>query len=247
MTSRRARSGATVLAIALVVGAIGAWAGGAIRALAPAGRADAPGVVDLERVGVYGTVPPFSLIERSGRRVTREDLRGRVWVVNFIYTECTDTCPTQTAEVAGLQQEFRDASELTLVSITVDPAHDTPEVLRRYAERFRASDRWWFLTGPRQEIYCLALDGFRLAVAEPGVTDRPVCSTSASRRLPQQAFRLGPAAAWASHGSKSLVMHSPRVVVVDRWLRIRAYHVATDPDSMTRLRAAVRQLLAERR
>jgi hypothetical protein len=74
--------------------------------------------------------------------VTRDDLRGRVWVADFIYTECTETCPTQSLQFAQLQREFQDAADLRLVSITVDPVHDTPEVLRRYAERYGATDRW---------------------------------------------------------------------------------------------------------
>ena len=97
--------------------------------------------VSLERLGRYGKVPPFSLIERSGRRVGRDDLLGHVSVVDFIYTECTETCPTQSLQFAQVQKEFADAPDLRLVSITVDPHHDTVEVLKRYADRYGANDR----------------------------------------------------------------------------------------------------------
>ena len=189
---------------------------------------------DLEQLGRYGEVPSFALIERSGRRVTRDSLRGSIWVVDFIYTKCTESCPIQSLELAQLQREFTGASDLRLVSITVDPAHDTPEVLRTYAERYGASDRWWFLTGEKREIYCLAREGFRLGVVDPRSAEPPDC-----RRVSW----LAPAAAWASHGSQGLVMHSARVALVDRRGQIRAYHVATDQDSMARLRANLRQLL----
>jgi cytochrome oxidase Cu insertion factor (SCO1/SenC/PrrC family) len=231
--SRRVRATrllAVAAPIVLGVGALAVWALGGSQARAPGGT-------DLEQLGIYGTVPYFSLVERSGRQVTRDDLEGTVSVVDFIYTHCTDTCPTQSAELSRLQREFRDSGPLRLVSITVDPAHDTPEVLTGYAARFDADHRWWFLTGSRQEISCLALEGFRLPFAEAGVTERPACG---------RVFRLAPAAAWASHGSAGLVLHSPRVSLVDRALRIRAYHLATEPDSMARLRTNLRRLLDER-
>ena len=196
-----------------------------------------PDQTTLEQIGVYGRVPAFSLTERSGRRVTLDDLRGLVWVVDFIYTECTETCPTQSLAFAQLQREFAGAPGLRLVSITVDPIHDTPEVLRRYAERYGAADRWWFLTGDKRDIYCLAQQGFHLAAADPGASSPPACG---------QAFRIGLTPAWASHGSKGLVMHSARSVLVDSAGQIRAYHLMTDPQSLKALESNLRALLAER-
>lgn len=190
--------------------------------------------IDLEQLGRYGEVPSFALTERSCRRVTRDGLRGSIWVVDFIYTACTETCPTQSLQLAQLQREFTGVPDLRIVSITVDPAHDTPEVLRAYAERYGASDRWWFLTGEKRAIYCLARDGFHLGVVDPSSAGPPDC---------RPVSWLAPAAAWASHGSQGLVMHSARVALVDRRGQIRAYHLATDLESMTRLRANLRQLL----
>lgn len=231
---RRARImvlGAGLVAATALAATIGAAAWWARRpALAPA-------VTTLEQLGDYGVVPDFALTERSGRRITRDELRGLVWVTDFIYTECRETCPTQSLEFAQLQREFAEAANLRLVSITVDPAHDTPAVLRRYAERYGAGERWWFLTGDKRDIYCLALEGFRLTVADPAAAEAPVCG---------RAWRPGPARAWSSHGSGGLVMHSARVVLVDRTARIRAYHLAVDPASVDRLRANVRVILAER-
>jgi protein SCO1/2 len=196
---------------------------------------------DLEQLGRYGSVPSFALTERSGRRVSRADLLGSVWVVDFIYTECTESCPTQSLQLAQLQREFSGAHDLRLVSITVDPVHDTLEVLQTYAERYGASERWWFLTGNKREIYCLAREGFRLAVSDPRAADEPDCRALAW---------LAPSVAWASHGSRGVhqdaqevVMHSARVALVDRAGQIRAYHLATDPESMARLRANLRRLL----
>jgi cytochrome oxidase Cu insertion factor (SCO1/SenC/PrrC family) len=133
--------------------------------------------------------------------------------------------------MAQLEREFADARDLRFVSITVDPRHDTLEVLARYAERYRADDRWWFLVGDQHAIYCLAKDGFRLGVVD----------SSTSQPAP-----FGPRAAWASHGSKGLIMHSARFVLVDRATRIRAYHLATDAASMQALRGNLRRLLSGR-
>ncbi len=78
----------------------------------------AGGEGNLDTLADYGRVPDFALVERSDRTVTLADLRGVVWLANFIYTQCTETCPLQSAEVARLQREFAGARDLRLVSIT---------------------------------------------------------------------------------------------------------------------------------
>jgi cytochrome oxidase Cu insertion factor (SCO1/SenC/PrrC family) len=219
------------LAILVAVAGLAAWRVHAWLSAMPSAA------VSLERLDRYGRVPPFSLTERSGRWISRDDLLGHVAVIDFIYTECTESCPTQSLLLARLQTEFADAPDLRLVSLTVDPRHDTPEVLDRYAARYGAGDRWWFLTGDQHDIYCLAKDGFHLGVVDSAATQPPACGA---------AWRFGPAPAGASHGSKGLIMHSARLVLVDRAAEIRAYHLATDPESLPNLKANLRRLLAER-
>lgn len=164
----------------------------------------------LEGLGTFGKVPEFSLVERSGRKIRLADLAGRVWIVDFIYTRCTDTCPVQTAEMKTLQDRFAEARDLRLVSITVDPKRDTPAALGRYASRFGAdSARWLFLTGEEKTIYRLAQDGFHLAAAEIPAPKRD--------------------------GSGATHLHSPRFALVDRRGEIRGYYVGTDKDALARL------------
>ena len=185
----------------------------------------------------YGLVPDFRLTERDGSTVTLASLRGKVWLANFIYTECTETCPIQSLQVQRLQQEFAEARGLRFVSITVDPDHDTPETLRRYAARYGADpERWLFLTGPKPAIHALARDGFKLGVSD----------ASPAARTGLSGWPLGPGPAFASHGSGGLILHSSRFVLVDRQVRIRAYHRTDDPDSLDRLRRNLRALLARR-
>jgi protein SCO1/2 len=97
----------------------------------------------LEGLGDFGIVPDFSLVERSGNSLNLSDLLGKAWVVNFIYTSCPDTCPLQSAEMAKLQGELDHEANFRLLSITVDPERDTPQILSRYAERFRADPNRW--------------------------------------------------------------------------------------------------------
>jgi len=196
------------------------------------------GETSLEKLDQYGQVPDFSLVERSRRPVTLQDLRGKVWVANFIYTQCTETCPTQSLQVARLQSEFAAEPDLRLVSITVDPERDTPEFLSRYAERYQADpERWLFLSGPKHAIYQLAADGFKLSVVDP---DDPERTSGMLLRF------LQPRLAFATHGSKGLVIHSSRLVLVDRQARIRAYHRPDDEQSLSRLRQNLRTLLREK-
>jgi len=218
------------VAVALVIVAAVVWR-------MEASRSALPGETSLEQLGDYGRVPAFSLTERSRRQVTRDDLRDHVSVIDFIYTDCAETCPAQSLEMAQLEREFEEARDLRLVSITVDPRHDTPEVLARYAQRYQADDRWWFLTGDQHTIYCLARDGFRLSVVDSSTSPPAPCGGT---------LGLGPRAAWASHGSKGLIMHSARLMLVDRVTRIRAYHLATDTASLQALRRNLRRLLAGR-
>jgi len=113
----------------------------------------------------------YQLTERSGRRITEADLANDVWVAAFIFTRCPSSCPRISSVMKGLQAPLI-ASGAKLVSISVDPRRDTPEVLSRYAEGLGADpDHWWFLTGSRDEIYDLILKRFHLSVAETSADD----------------------------------------------------------------------------
>jgi protein SCO1 len=174
----------------------------------------------LEGLNHYGRVPDFSLVERSGKPTVLADLRGKIWIADFIYTSCTDTCPLQTAEMARLQDKWTHRSELKLVSFSVDPERDTPPVLSRYAERFKAdAARWLFLTGDKAEI----------------------------SRLIQQGFRLSATPALDDGSAGGVILHSPRFVLIDRAAEIRGYYDSRDPQALQRLVSDVETLLNERK
>jgi protein SCO1/2 len=119
---------------------------------------------DLKRINI---VPPFVLTERSGRSITNNDLFGKIWVADFVYTTCPGPCPTVTASMAKLQAAVAHDAQVQLVTFTVDPINDTPAVLAAYANHYGASkDRWWFLTGPEKQQDALIRDGFFLPVVD---------------------------------------------------------------------------------
>jgi protein SCO1 len=110
---------------------------------------------DDTRLPVIGPAPPFALTSQDGRPMTLAELRGKVVAVNFIYTGCPDICPLLTEKMALVQDELGPnlGSKTVFVSITLDPEHDTPEVLREYAQLWGARpEGWTFLTGSPEAI-----------------------------------------------------------------------------------------------
>lgn len=112
---------------------------------------------------VYWQVPQFQLTSQSGRAFDSKSLAGSIWVADFIYTTCTGPCPRMSALMKGVQNSVAGMPDVKLVSITVDPRHDTPEVLANYAVRYRAlPGRWFFLTGDQSSLEKICRDGFKL-------------------------------------------------------------------------------------
>jgi protein SCO1/2/putative membrane protein len=157
---------------------------------------------------------PFRLVERSGRAVTEADLADRVWVAAFVFTRCPLSCPRISSVMKGLQDRFAGTG-VRLVSITVDPAHDTPPVLADYAARFGADpDRWWFLTGPKDDVLGLIRGRFKLGVE---------VNSESNQQAGAEAFS-----------------HSERLALVDRG-RVVGYYSSTDPKDVASLVAEARR------
>ncbi len=150
---------------------------------------------------VLAPAPEFSLIDQRGRPFSSAELAGKVVVGNFIFTTCTDICPLLTGTMAQLQGRLKQAGLLggkaMLISISVDPARDTPEALAAYAERFGADDASWrFLTGDPAQLESLLVAGYKIGAP----------------------FRGPP----GSDGQSQLV-HSSRFVIIDPKGQIRWY------------------------
>ncbi len=117
---------------------------------------------------VEARVPDFRLTNQQGQPLSLSDMAGKIWIADFIFTNCPTICPAMTQEMARLQSEFV-TDPVYFVSFSVDPERDTVEVLSRYAKAYGADDRrWHFLTGEKADIYQLAEKGFSLAAGHNG-------------------------------------------------------------------------------
>jgi len=111
--------------------------------------------------------PSFSLTDQDGKAFGSRDLRGRVWVADFVFTTCPGACPKMTMRMSGLQKAISDR-DVHFVSFTVDPERDTPPVLKEYAKNYDADPaRWHFLTGEKSALFDTAA-GMKLTAAPAG-------------------------------------------------------------------------------
>lgn len=206
MTDGRSLPGlAPLLWIVLAAALIGVIVAGVLGLREPSPGPPAPAAPPI-----LGEVPAFELVADDGAAVTLDDLHGTPWVANLIFTRCRLSCPLLTERMEGLARRLPERVEARLVSVSVDPAHDTPEVLAAYAAEYRVAGReWLFLTGEVDAVLALARDGFRLGVD------------------------LDPPAEQAS--PEEPILHSTRMVLVDAEGRIRGYYDAFEPGQLDRL------------
>jgi protein SCO1 len=125
---------------------------------------------DLPHLGI---VPPFELVDQEGHELTEQALRGHPTIIDFVFTRCDTICPVISARMARLQEKLsdREASSIQLVSISVDPNHDTPEKLAAYAAKLGARpDKWRFVTGSLDRIKRLVEGPFMGVMDVTGVT-----------------------------------------------------------------------------
>jgi|SRR5579871_287693 len=112
---------------------------------------------------VYGQVPEFHLMSQTGEPFDRQSLAGKIWVADFIFTNCTSSCPRMSKQMTRVQTAVSEFPDVRLVSFSVDPQRDTPEALAAYARRYRAeTGRWFFLTGDQKTLDALDRRAFML-------------------------------------------------------------------------------------
>jgi protein SCO1/2 len=166
---------------------------------------------------VLGTLPAFELTDQRGKPFGSAQLRHRVWIANFIFTRCPTVCPVFTQKMAKVQDRVKNvAAGLHLVSFSVDPDHDTPEVLAAYAKQHRASPRMWsWLTGAPEAVRATVRDGLKIAMERQGTPDADVPD----------------------------ILHGTHFVLVDQQLRIRGYYDSNDPEAVDRMMKDVNTLV----
>lgn len=168
---------------------------------------------------IIGQAPEFTLTSSTGATVSTADLAGKPYVVDFIFTRCVAACPVMTNRMATLGEgdDLVPGTDFHRVSISVDPEHDTPQVMADYAasRNIGPADGWIFLTGETETIYEIARDGFLLAVdPDSGDPNNPIA-------------------------------HSTRFVLVDGEGRIRGYYDAFEMDEVRELDRHLSQLVDE--
>ena len=110
-----------------------------------------------------GNVPQFEFTNSDGNIVTLDNLKGKVWVADFIFTTCTMACPMMTGNMNIVHKKFKKNDNVRLVSISVYPEFDTPEVLKNYASQYDAdTEKWLFLTGKEDAVKDIIRDGFKI-------------------------------------------------------------------------------------
>ena len=116
---------------------------------------------------VLGNINNFILYDQNGNEFSEQDLLGNYWISDFIFTTCAGPCPVMSSQFQGFQEKYSDNSNLKLLSISVNPQYDTPNILQNYGERYSADfKKWNFLTGDVNEIHTLALESFKVGDAE---------------------------------------------------------------------------------
>lgn len=167
---------------------------------------------------IYHEIPYWSFIDQEGEVVTQKDYDGKIYIASFIFTTCPTICPKMTVQMGLLQIKLDNAAfnEIGYVSYTVDPEHDTPEVLKAYGKEHDADfERWTFLTGEKQKIYKLGVNGYLVSTQEDA--------------LAEGGF-----------------LHSEKFILVDWDRHIRGFYDGTDVNDVSRLAEDVKILLKEK-
>jgi len=112
---------------------------------------------------IIGQVPDFSLVNSRNEISTRKKLEGKIWIADFIFTTCAGPCPIMSTKMAEINEHFLSQNDINLVSISVNPEYDTPEVLSQYAQKYTSDTyKWQFLTGDYDQIQEIIVNGFKI-------------------------------------------------------------------------------------
>ncbi|HET6244561.1 MAG: SCO family protein [Bacteroidetes bacterium] len=166
-----------------------------------------PKMVDENKEKKTGThrIAAFELISQQGIKVTEKVLENKIYVADFFFTTCPSICPAMSAQMKRVNDNFKDHQDIMLVSHSVMPEIDTPEVLQEYAQRYGAlPGKWLFLTGDKKDIYALARQSY-FAVTTQG------------------------------DGDEHDFIHTENLILVDKEKRIRGFYDGTDKNDVNRL------------
>lgn len=174
---------------------------------------------ELLRLGHGHTIQEFEFTNQKGQKVSSNELSGRIWVAEYFFTNCGSICPVMNEQLKRVHEKYKSSDEVRLLSFTVDPENDTPEVLNRYAIRKGAGlPQWHFFTGEKADLYQLARKSF---------------------------FLLKPTEVAQTGDAGSDFIHTNNFVLVDSKKRIRGYYDGTDPKKVDQLMTDIQRLIDE--
>lgn len=182
-----------------------------------------PGMVNKELVDTtlqyvkkYHKIAPFSLTNQNGKTITQDDYKDKIYVADFFFTTCQTICPIMTEHMVEIQKELKNDPEVKLLSHSVIPEYDTPEVLKKYALKKGVDDtKWNLVTGSREDIYTLARKSYLAVEDLPGTED------------------------------DLDMVHTENFLLIDKKKQIRGYYDGTVDDDIERLLEDIEILKAE--
>jgi protein SCO1 len=165
---------------------------------------------------IYHTVGDFSFTNQYKETVTQKDVAGKIYVADFFFATCQSICPQMSTQLIRVQEAFRNDSDFMILSHSVNPAHDTAEVLEAYAGKYQAiKGKWHFLTGTKKAIYDIALKDYLVNALE-------------------------------DDGSPEGFLHSELFLLVDKQKRIRGMYDGTDSIAVNKLIKDIKILRTEK-
>ncbi len=167
----------------------------------------------------YHEIPAFSLTNENGATITNQDLKGKVYLANFVFTTCQASCPLTMTALSRIQDRLPAISpSLKIVTITVDPETDTPEVLKAKAAEYKAKPEiWMFLTGKKDKVFDLVTNGFKVVMNKADV----VTDTAMD------------------------IAHSNKFILVDQNATIRGIYSNTDREQVEQMLEDMKSLISQ--
>ena len=164
---------------------------------------------------IYHTIPGFKFVNQKGDTVTEKITEGKVYVADFFFTSCPTICPVMKKQMVKVYNEFKTNPDVLLISHTIDPEHDTPQVQKQFADDLDVSAaQWQFLTGPKEKIY----------------------------EIGQQSYM---STAKADSTAEGGFIHSGAFILVDKEKHVRGMYDGTTEEGTQRLIADLKVLLDE--
>jgi protein SCO1/2 len=165
---------------------------------------------------IYHSIGSFSLTNQYRETVTQKDVENKIYVADFFFATCQSICPQMSTELIRVQEAFKDDKDFLILSHSVNPAHDTVEVLEAYAGKYKAiKGKWHFLTGSKKAIYDLALNDYLVNALE-------------------------------DDGSEEGFIHSELLLLIDKHRRIRGMYDGTDSIAVNKLIKDIKLLKTEK-